>query len=581
MLYTKEKLQEIKNKIGDYYEWYKEFLPNLQVRGINAWTPCPFHNEAKPSFQLNVETGYYRCWGCGERGDIFTFYMKYHGYNFNDTVQILAEKYGVTLELDPEEQNRIERRKKLFEINNTICNGFQKSLQGDNDAWNYLTQIRGLSPKIIKDFRIGRGIDKLPDKQSLKDLGLLVSKDNGNSYYSKFGTDRVVMPFIDEFGNITSFVGRFHVDKDGAKYMYTSNTEIHNKSEHLFGIYQAKRYIKALGSVILVEGQFDTIKSHQKGICNTVTIGGLNLSEYQINLLKKYTNTFYFVIEDGAMICKNKGENTLIENSHLAKNYELIRNNIPYAKVYVIDLRNTDGSKCDPDEYFNTHSASDFRNLIKHAKIYNEFIISEKLKELNFKNIEEKSKALAFIVPVLHSIQNFLDRKQYIELVANKMMLPENDIYRAIKKYTEKTIMEANNNITWETKPVYAQKIMLSSIFYNKFDTIRAGTYIAMKALNLLEGYYRYIFKDIIAPFILKEDFKNGKLTFKDFLNDVQYDDNINEEVKNTILDIYFKSEQLDDFESEDLDTLLEEQIETLKEWSIPDETQDIEQIVV
>lgn len=569
MNYTKEQINEIKNKI-DYLEFYKEYLPDLTQRGKLAWALCCFHNDKHPSLSVSLNYGIYRCWSCGEHGDVITFVQKYHNINFNEAVEFLAEKYNVTLEVSDEVKAQRERRKALININKTMSEKFQLSLENNNNAWNYLTQIRGLSPKIIQDFKLGCGIDKLPNKESLKILGLISTGEYGE--YTTFPSNRVMIPRINENGEVVSFTGRLYTDDKGSKYKHTVNTEIYNKSEFVFGLHQAKKYIKHFNSAVLVEGEMDVIKCHQKGIVNTVCLSGVTVDDKQINLLKKYTNTFYVCVEDGAIL----GENIIDKKqpTPLEKLYKSIKDNIPYAKVYIVDLRNKDGSKCDPDMYLEKHTREEFKELLKKAKIYNEYILSNIISRFNPKNVEEKSSCINSIVPRLIEINNYLDRKQYIELVANKLMVSENDIYRQIKVKTNSEDKLRTENITWDNKPVYAQKVLLSICLAPNFNYKRALSLVSLYAENLMEPFYKNILNNIIKPLILSQN--TSEINLNEMFTDINHGD-IDNIIKQTIINCYMKVEQFEDLTEDDLEELIQEQCETLKEWYIPQHSVDIE----
>ena len=559
MIFEKTQLQDIKSKV-DYFEFYKQYMPDLQIRGRNAWAVCKMHRDTKPSLQVNLDTGTFRCWGCNLYGDIFTFYKEFFNVTFEQSVRTIAEMYNVELEISDEERKINEERKMLYNVNKIMADKFKENLHSNLDAWNYLTKVRGLSPKIIEKFKLGLGIKYLPEKEGLKKVGLLVQSEN-NEWYSKFRDDRVIFPRFDEYGNIVSFTGRLFVEKESAKYMHTSNTKIYNKSENLFGLYFSKKYIKQYNSVIITEGNIDFLKLYQKGILNSVALDGLNISDTQINLLKKYTSKFYIVVEDKAMITINKTNTTPLE-----KLYNKIIENIPYATVYIIDLRDKNGEKCDPDMYLSTHSGKDFENLIQNAKVYNEYIINSKLTKVNPKNIEEKTAYINYLIPRLANIQSFLTRKQYIELVSNKLLIPENDIYRKVKIYVEKQDKQALYNITYDSRPVFIQKMLLSMCFAPNFDNHSIMNSIILLAKEYLEPFYKNILINIIKPYIDKN--KNNKpIDFTVFFSDVLYNENIEDLERKTILDIYLKTEQLEDFTQNDVEELLKEQINILKTY--------------
>lgn len=561
MYFKKEQLLELQQKI-DMFDFYKKYLPDLTLRGKSAWCCCFMHSEQKASLSIDVETGVWKCWAENICGNIFKFYQIYFNVNFQQAVMAIAEMYDYKLELDEEEQKKYDYEKQLCQINKLLLEKFQLSLKNNNEAYNYLVNIRGLSPKVIEDFGIGLGINKLPEKESLKQLDLLREGDNG--YYSTFRDNRVIIPFKDEYGNVVSFCGRFWQDREGAKYMYTSDTPIFKKHDYLFGLYQAKKYIKHSNKAILVEGPLDFLKCYQKGVVNVVGVGGLYLSEQQIYKLKKYTNNFYLVVEDEAMLRRNENGDTPLDT-----NYKKIKESVPYAKVYIVDLRNRDGSKCDPDEFLTKYTKDDFYKKVQNAKIYNEFIISSKLKDVNPRNIEEKSACLNMLVPNLVNISDFMTRKQYIELVSNKLAISENDVYRKIKWYNEKAVKKEISNIKYENKAIYAQKMLLSTCFYENFNNVSAVLQINLGVKEYLEPFYRNIFVDYIYPYVLQNQ-DSEKIDFTKFFSDLMYDEESDDIIVETLLDIYIKKDNFEDFTEEDMDLVIREQKETLKEWSLP-----------
>ena len=561
--YSREQIDELKSKIN-YEEFYKKYIPDLQQRGSKLWACCPWHQETKPSFCVDPNLGLWRCFGaCNEGGDIIKFYEKHFSTSFSEAVMALAEMYGYELQMSDEEKAFREECDKIYKVNEFISNKYQEFLENDTEAWNYVTKIRGISPKMIELFKIGRGVD-IAVKESVIKAGLLKPEENGR-YKTRLRSNRIIFPRFNENGRIVSFTGRLFTDEDQSKYYHLPDTPVYTKGNNVYGLYQAKKYIKHYNSVIMVEGQIDCIKCHQKGFVNTVALDGLRISDAQINLLKKYTSTFYICVEDGAMLTPNSNNDTPLDVI-----YRNIKNFIPYAKVYVVDLRNSDGSKCDPDMYLTEHTREEFKDLIQHAHIYNEFLISEKLKGINPKNIEEKNACIKSIIPILVGIQSYMDRKAYIELVANKLLIPENDIYRLIKKHNEFKDQEVNRSLEYESKPVYAQKILLSMNFCPNFNTKRVAFLCKTNAEEKMEYLYRHIFKDYIEPYIM--NYNGDKVDFAEFFSNIQHNDDIDDITKNILLDSYMKAEMLEDFEDEDVEELIEDQVQTLSEYVVTQE---------
>lgn len=568
MIFTKEQLNSIKEKV-DYFEFYKQYLPELKRTGSNrAFSPCCFHSETKPSLCISLDCGIWRCFGgCNTYGDIFKFYQKFFNVSFTEAVQSIAKMYDVELVISDEEREKYEYQQSLYRINDIMCHKFEETLEGNIEAWNYLTQIRGLSPKIIKQFRLGAGIKNLPEKESLKKLGLIKYSEQQGRWKASLGDFRVIFPRLDENGHIVSFTGRDYKGLENApKYLHLVNTDIYEKSRVIYGLYQAKKYIQRHNKVCLVEGEGDLVKCHQKGIVYSVALSGLNASDEQINLLKKYTNNFYICVEDGAILKRSQDSHTGKYMSSLDKLYNKIKENIPYANVYIIDLRKPDGSKCDPDMYLSEHTREDFEKLIQDAKIYNEYIINSKLVGVDPKNIEEKTVCINSLIPLLVNIPNFLTRSQYIELVGNKLLIPENNIYRKVKIYVEKQDKLETENVKWDSRPVFVQKMLLSMCFAPNFNNFSTASNISLLAQDYMEPFYKNMLNNLVIPYIKNQGDKEHT-DFKPFFDDLMYNESVSDIERETLTDIYMKTEQLEDFTQEDVPDLIEEQLNILKQY--------------
>lgn len=550
-----EVINEIKTKVN-YLEFYSQFLEDFKKTGKSYWARCPFHQETKPSFQVNVNTGIWKCWGEQIGGDIFSFYSRYYNTTRNDAIVILAETYGVKIELSPEEQEQYDKNKRLYKINKVICQKYQENLFTPEGkiALNYITKRRLFSLDIIKKFKIGCGINNLPNDSRLLELNII--KEGENGIYSTFRSNRIVIPKFDESGKIVSFTGRLIDDESNLpKYLHTEDTPIYSKHENITGLYQAKYEIKKHKKVIIVEGELDMLRAHEKNICNTVALSGLALSEQQVVLLKKYTNNFYIYLEDDKTA------------SALPRLYEQIKKEIPYANIYVITTQNNLNEKCDLDDYLKKHTTEDFKKCINRAKTYNEFQIQHLTDSFDVTQpIEVKTKFLYKIASFLNTIKNYLDRKQYIEMVAEKTMISEDSIYKAIKKCNKDEIRyQSESKITWLERPVYAQRIILSTFFadfniYNLLDCIEKldiSSYMEPFYNKILNSLKDYILKNII----------DGKVDYNNYFTDIlTYNDKYLEDV---ITDIHMKSYELEDIEESQLKELLEEQIETLRNYDM------------
>jgi DNA primase len=254
---------------------------------------CPFHGEKTPSFHVDPERRTYKCFGCGEGGDIFTWLEKQSGLSPAEALNTLAERAGVELKRRAPEERRFEDR--LLEANDAALFYFRQALRktprGQTVA-EYLAK-RGITPESIDAFGIGyapneRGslLAYLKKKGFSEDesvaAGLIIKNDNG--LFDRF-QDRLMLPIRDRRGRTIAYGGRAMRQDQQAKYVNSPQTVLFNKSATLYGLDRASAAIRKEGLAVIVEGQFDTIACHQSGFTNVVASMGTALTEDQYRVL--------------------------------------------------------------------------------------------------------------------------------------------------------------------------------------------------------------------------------------------------------------------------------------------------------
>ena len=257
----------------------------LERSGINYRARCPFHNEKTPSFFVSPARGSYYCFGCGVKGDIFSFVQTFEGLDFKGALKILADRAGVTLTNVKSENT--DEKEKLFAVMETATSFYEEQLSKNPASLKYLKD-RGLSDATIALFRIGfapddwRPLSSVLVKQKISEAilekaGLIKRTEKG--VYDRF-RNRVMFPIFDSTGRVIAFSGRtLVVDDTTPKYLNSPDTPLFDKSSALYGIDRAKEWIRKKDYAILVEGQFDLLLSHQAGITNTVAASGTALSD--------------------------------------------------------------------------------------------------------------------------------------------------------------------------------------------------------------------------------------------------------------------------------------------------------------
>ena len=255
----------------------------VQQSGNQFKAKCPFHNERTASFYISADRGLYYCFGCGAKGDIFSFIEQFEGLDFKGTLKLLAERAGVPITSNAGSYNDTDP---VYEMLEKATLKYQSILKETPEALNYLLG-RGILKETIDDFRIGyvkdewRTIENLCKTDSEKEIAIragLIKKTEGK-IYDRF-RKRILFPLTDSSGRVVGFSGRnFPEDDKGPKYLNSPETEVFQKSKLLFGFDKAKFHIKKHNFAILVEGQMDLVISHQAGFKNTVASSGTAVSE--------------------------------------------------------------------------------------------------------------------------------------------------------------------------------------------------------------------------------------------------------------------------------------------------------------
>ncbi len=288
----------IEEVIGDFV--------SLKKRGANHIGCCPFHNEKTPSFYVSPSKGIFKCFGCGEAGDVVAFLKKHEHYTYPEALQYLARKYNIEIqeeELTPEQKERQTERDGLFHVSEFAQKYFADLLFNDEMGravgLSYFHQ-RGMSDDIIKRFGLGYCLDEWSNftdhalkngysEAVLEKTGLTIFKEESGKKYDRF-RGRVMFPIYSISGRVLGFSGRIlSSEKQAAKYVNSPDSDIYNKSRILYGLYQARTAIAKANKCYLVEGNVDVVSMHQSGVENTVASCGTSLTVEQIRLIKRYT----------------------------------------------------------------------------------------------------------------------------------------------------------------------------------------------------------------------------------------------------------------------------------------------------
>lgn len=270
----------------------------LKPKGPNWWGCCPFHHEKTPSFSVSEEKGIFKCFGCGEGGDVITFLMKKNNLEYMDALRELASIAGVPMPAfkprDPEEEKREES---YFELLSGAAKIYADALPG-SPAEEYLKK-RAFSPDMIKKYMLGFAPKGNVIAQRFGEKGIAAGltrhgKDGGGDY--DFFRGRLMFPILNAHGNVIAFSGR-SLDGSEPKYINIAETEFFAKRRTLFGIHFALGAMRQSGRAIIVEGQIDCIRMQTNGFMETVAPLGTALTLEHIQILQKYAKELVFCFD--------------------------------------------------------------------------------------------------------------------------------------------------------------------------------------------------------------------------------------------------------------------------------------------
>lgn len=379
----------------------------LQAAGRSLKGKCPFHREKTPSFFVSPERGTYYCFGCGVKGDIFSFVQEYEKVDFPGALKMLAERTGVDLgQLKREAQERNPLREIMEEVVKYFQENLKKDSVGAEKARAYL-QGRGLEQKTIEEWQIGLSLNewhgaeeyltkKGYSRSDIEKAGIIKQGEKG--IYDRF-RDRIMFPIYDVSGRPIAFTGRVMPGNDAeAKYLNSPDTPLFNKSEVLYGFHIAKHVIREKKYSILVEGQMDLLMAHQAGFKNVVATSGTALTLSQLEMMRRMSPNIMLVYD-----ADNAGINATMKAWLLAQQARM------EVKVALLPKEK------DPADVIKEDVES-FKAALKNAKPVMSYIMGVvSSDQVLMADPREKAKAIREkILPYIKSIKSPLDRSRFL-----------------------------------------------------------------------------------------------------------------------------------------------------------------------
>lgn len=426
MIYGEEIIEEVRSR-NDIVDLISTYVP-LKKKGSSYFGLCPFHNEKSPSFSVSRDKQMYYCFGCGAGGNVFTFLMEYENFSFPEAVRYLAERAGMELpqeELNEEARQEMDAKAKLREMNKLSANYFYYLLHSKRGEKGlaYLKN-RGISDETIKRFGLGYADiynddlyrflkSKGYSDEDLKDSAL-VTIDERRGGSDKFW-NRVMFPIMDVNNRVIGFGGRV-MGEGSPKYLNSKETRLFDKSRNLYGLNFARSSRKK--DIILCEGYMDVISMHQAGFTNAVAALGTAFTSGHGTLLKRYT------------------ENVILSFDSDEAGQRAILRAIPILKEAGLTVRVLDLTPYkDPDEFIKGLGKEALEERIQKAMSSFMFQVKVAAQKYDQDDPEEKTKFQHEAAKLLSTIEEPLERKNYIEAVARQYYIAAKDLEDLVDYY--------------------------------------------------------------------------------------------------------------------------------------------------
>ncbi|MBI96027.1 DNA primase [bacterium] len=456
-------VQEIKSKLG-IVELVSDYV-QLKKAGAYFKGLSPFTNEKTPSFYVSPQKDIAFCFSTNQGGDIFTFYQLVENCNFQEALKDLALRTGVNIEtMKMPTSKDIEKKNRVFDLQEYLSKIFQKELSKSKDNLNYLRQ-RGIKDSVIKEFDLGLCnmdskvyVDLLSKKgfsqQEMIDSGSF--SDKAGYLECKF-KDRLMIPISDSRGNVIAFGGRKLLESQKAKYLNSPETFIYKKNQTLYGFDKAKERIRETKTVILVEGYFDQIACYQNGFKNTVAVCGTALTENQVKLLSRFAERFVFCLDND-----KAGKRAIANTSEIIAKFT--------DQIYIMNL----GEFKDPADCFNEDPSvfvESMRNPLNLISFYQALYLPEKkITQNNTKSLQD---FLESVFKILFILSDEIISEIWIREIADLLDLPKQKL---LSKYSS---FRKN------------QKVEVDTVKSAKFD-LKIGDYLALLVYSDIDNLQEY-----------------------------------------------------------------------------------------
>ncbi len=547
---SKEIIDEIKsqNDIVDVIRSYIDLDDKLKGK-------CPFHQDNHPSFSVHKEKQIYKCFSCGESGNVITFVQKKNEISFMEAVKLLADRVGIKLDIStPKKVN--SHLEKYYEINDTVNKYFKNNLLSSKGkfAIKYLSD-RSIDKDIINEFSIGLATNDnltqiLEKKYNVKDLlDIDISRGSDEKQFDTF-QNRIIFPIIDENNNVVAFSGRKYLSDDLkdntiSKYTNSKETIIFKKSNILYNLNNSLSNIKKSKEIIITEGFMDTIRMSTIGYKNVVALMGTAFTKEHLDKILKLKCRVVLNLDQD-----NPGKEATINIGN-----ELIKHNLEVDVIVFDDYK-------DSDEFIIAKGKDAFDIAYNNRISFIDFKLNYLKSNKNMKDSNEISK---YINEAIESINELDD--DILKELKTKELSSEFGIDESIIKSKLKSNSNSKNEVK-ENKEIKNKR-------YNKYDISEIRILYLMlnydDVILYFENTLGYLIHDNMSKLAYKIiEFRNdyGYFDYSDFIDYISDNNSLNETLKEIMKypnNEKYSMNELDEYINTIKKYTVEKRIESLK----------------
>ena len=408
-----EFISEVRNSVN-IVDVISQYV-SLEKKGKDYIGLCPFHQEKTPSFTVNEEKQFFKCFGCGKGGNVFKFLMCKDNLTFPESVEPIAEFAHIPMP-SGYGSGPVQALSPLLKLHQEAADFYHRVLittKAGERGMQYARQ-RDLSDEILDHFKIGyapkqdnllltylRGKDYSDD--DLAKSGLFVQSQDGR-LFDRF-RDRLMFPLGDESGRVIGFSGRrISEDKTEAKYMNSPETEIFTKSKALFHFAEAKKAARTEGHLVLYEGYMDVISAYKAGVHSGIASMGTSLTDQQVYMLKRISRN---------IIINYDGDDPGVHAEERATNLFEKAGGFNLGIVVLPE-------KLDPDEYIKKYGAEKYLDEIRGALSPTDFLLQRLAQKYNLKNDRDRITYLNEAVKEIARLINPVEQDLYLDKLAKQ-----------------------------------------------------------------------------------------------------------------------------------------------------------------